>query len=239
MNIRIALFLLLSLTVLALASFTVMVRAQDVPATSSAPMQATESDDPDSLRMLRDKLASVVAELRKKDEQVVAGEVRVIEPNYLEIDTIAGVVQKVELDEALTKYFRVVGAAKEEIEPKDMVVGAYVLVTGLRTDGSFTANEVYIDEHFESKAGRVTELDATNLTLRLETFDKDILTVSVARSTTQELINASGTLEASIFSRIKEGDTVHVVYAVSSLRTPVSAVTPTRLLVIPMGYLSK
>lgn len=239
MNIRIYSVVWFAFFIIVFTLSAVAVHAQDTPSTNGATMQSTQQESPEDLRLLRDKLASVVAELRKKDEQVVAGEVRVIEPSYMEIDTIGGVAQKVELDEALTKYFRVVGAAKEEIEAKDVIVGAYILVTGLRTDGAFTANEIYIDEHFESKAGRVTELNATNLTLRLETFDKDTLTVSVARSTTQELLNTSGKLEASIFSRIREGDTVHVVYPVGRLRAPVTAITPARMLVIPMGYLSR
>lgn len=204
--------------------------------------QATDSASPDAsdIRRLRDRLASVVAQLRKKDEQVTVGEVQSITDNVIKIDTIAGSTQQITLDETLTKYFRISGAAKEEIELKDVSVGSYVIVTGMQTEGTFTANEIYLDEHFESKAGRVTEVDADNGTLRVETFDKDTLTVIIGRSVVQEKLNViSLSLSAVSFSEIREGDTVHIMYPVSSIKAPVTSVTPLRILVIPVAYFNR
>lgn len=225
-------------SVLAQPTTTESPDATTTPAEGDAvtPTPDSEGNTP-NIRVLRDRLASVVAELRKKDEQVIVGEVKSVDTANLEVDTISGVVEKIQLDETLSKYYQITGAAKEEIEQKDVEVGNYVIATGIRTEGAFSADEIYIDEPFDSKAGRVTEINGTNFTFRLETFDKDVLTVNVDRSVNQEILVVSTLgLEGSSFSRLREGDTVHIVYPVNSIKTQVTNVTPIRMLVIPLAY---
>lgn len=207
----------------------------DLVATDSA----TDTDLLD-IRKRRDRFASVVAELRKKDEQIIAGQVKSIDTTSIEIDTIAGSVEKLQLDDLLTKYYQISGAAKEEIQQKDIKSGQYAIVTGFRAEGSLSANEIYLDEPFDSKAGRIIEIDGDNYTFKLESFDKETLTVSIDRNVTQEILNAKGTgLETGGFTRLREGDTVHIVYPVKSIKQQTTFVTPTRLLVIPLAYFNK
>lgn len=204
-----------------------------------ASVSATQSI-PSDIRILRDRLASVVAELRKKDEQVVAGEIKTLDPKVIEVDTIAGATEQIQIDETLTKYYRIVGAAKEEIEQKDLKVGQYAIITSLSADGALSANEIYIDEPFDSKAGRITEIDSTNYTFKLETFDKETITVDIVKSVKQEVLNVSTlALEDSSFAKLKEGDTVHIVYPVKSIKQQPTIVTPARLLLIPLAYFNK
>lgn len=204
---------------------------------ADAPASDSATTDPSDLRKLRDRLASVVAQLRKKDEQVIAGQVSSLQGAVMDVETLAGSTEKITLDDTLTKYYRISGAAKEERELKDVTTGAYVVITGLRTDGSFTANEIYEDEHFESKAGRVTDMDSTDYTLRVETYDKETITVIVGRGVTIEALNVtSQTLGSGSFTQIREGDTVHIVYPVKTLNQQVSSVTPTRILIVPLAY---
>ena len=159
----IVIILNLSFGLIALGAAPISVLAQptstETPIETTTPgansLVATDSAStatPSDIRKLRDRLASVVAELRKKDEQVIAGEVKSIDTTNLEVDTISSIVEKIQLDDTLTKYYRISGAAKEEIAQKDLKQGSYAIVTGLRTEGSFSANEIYIDEPFDSKA---------------------------------------------------------------------------------------
>lgn len=234
-----------------LPAVSVMAQDETPPLTSETPVvsvtpQADESasgsatTNPSDLRKLRDRLASVVAQLRKKDEQVVVGELKAVSSATLEVDTIAGTVQTVQLDETLTKYYKISGAAKEEITQKDIKTGEYVIITGMRTEGTFSANEVYVDEPYDSKAGRVTEINSIDYSLKLETFDKETITVDIDRSVTQEILNTAGlNLEGASFTRIREGDTVHIVYPVTSIKKQVTRVTPSRILIIPLAYFNR
>lgn len=217
--------------------------------TSPTPTQATgektatgsaSASDSADLKKLRDKLASAVAQLRKKDEQVIAGEITKIDGQTMEIYTQSEATQKIQMDEVLTKYYRIVGAAKEDIQLKDMKVGQYVIITGLRTEGLVSANEIFVDEPFESKAGRIVEINSATFTFKLETYDKESLTINVERSVTQEYMNPTTLgVGAGGFSLMKEGDVAHVVYRVPSLKSQATSITPMRILIIPQGYFAK
>lgn len=208
--------------------------------TEKVASESAQSTDSADLRKLRDKLASAVAQMRKKDEQVVAGEVAKVDGIQFELNTLAGSIEKIQIDETLTKYYRIAGAAKEDIERKEITVGKYIIVTGLRTEGMVSANEIYVDDPFESRAGRITEINSVDGTFKLETFDKETLTINVERSTYQEYLN---TLTLNVgqggFSLMKEGDVAHIVYQMRSIKEQVTTIIPTRLLVIPARYFSK
>ena len=210
-------------------------KLSDTVASESA--MASSSAD---IRKMRDKLASMVAQMLNKERQVVAGELKSIEGIDYTIDTLAGSTDQVAIDEVLTKYYRIVGAAKEELQKKDIKIGQYVIVTGLRTDGQVTANEIFVDDPFDSKAGRVTEIDSNNYTFKLETFDKETITINIDRSVTQEALNIKTlALEPSSFIKIKEGDVAHVVFQMKSIKQALTTVTPVRMLVIPSAYFNK
>lgn len=205
----------------------------DLSASDSASVSA-------DMKKLRDRLASVVAQLRKKDEQAIAGELKSIEGSTIQMDTIVGVQEKITIDEALTKYYRIAGAVKDELKKNDLKVGQYAIVTGLKTDGAFSANEIYLDDPYEIKAGRVTEVNTDNYTFKLETFDKETITVNVDRTVVQESLTPKTLgLSNSSFSQIKEGDTAHIVYQLKSIKQVVTNVTPARILIIPASYFSK
>ncbi len=201
---------------------------------------SAESSDSAKIKPLRDRLASVVAEMRKKDQKVVAGDLKSISGTTLEVETVFGSTEKAQIDETLTKFYRIIGAATEEIKKTDIKEKQYVIITGPHLDGVINANEVYIDEHFESRAGRVTEVDSTNFNFKLETFEKETLNISVEKSTTQEILNIKTlNVEAGSFSRIKEGDIAHIVFGVKSVKEQKTSISPSRVFIIPVGYFTK
>lgn len=196
--------------------------------------------DTTQIKTLRDRLASVVANMRKKDQKVVAGDLKKISGSSIELETVFGTSEKAILDEALTKFYRIVGAATEEVKREDLKEKQYIIVTGPHLDGETTANEVYIDEHFESRAGRITDVNATNSTLKLETFEKDTINVTISRSTTLEIMNNKTlAVEQGGFARIREGDIAHIVYPVRSISDKKLNITPSKVFVIGSTYFVK
>ena len=207
------------------------------PAVATSSAQASESAE---LKKLRDRLANVVSEMRKKEQKVVAGDLKSMNGSVLEVETVFGNTEKAQIDDTLTKFYRIIGAATEEIKRADVKNGQYVIVTGPHLDGVISANEVYVDEHFESRAGRITEVNSANFTFKVDTFEKETLTVSVDRGAAQEIMNSkTKRAEAGGFSRIKEGDIAHIVYSVTSLKDTRTTVTPNRIFVIPGAYFAQ
>ncbi len=234
-------------TLMAFTMYLVPTYAQESSPTPSITgslnsLEASPSADTDTaqIKTLRDKLASVVANMRKKDQKVVAGDLKKISGSTVELETVFGSSEKAILDEALTKFYRIIGAATEEVKREDLKESQYIIVTGPHLDGKITANEIYIDEHFESRAGRITDVNTANATLKLETFDKDTISVTISRSTSLELLNSKTVaVEQGGFARIKEGDIAHIVYPVKSISEKKVSVTPSKVFVISSTYFTK
>lgn len=206
-------------------------------ATTSASLESTAEA---SIKNLRDRIASKVAQLRKRDEQAVSGQIISMTDSELVIESIFGKKETIQLDETLTKYYRFTGSAREEITKADTKVGQYIVVLGPRSSDKIIANEVFKDELYQSKSGRVTEVNASKSTIKIDTFDKETITVSIEGTTAIQAINpSSASIVAGTFARIKEGDTVHVVFRVLSISQKLDTVTASRILHIPVAYFAK
>lgn len=206
-------------------------------ATTSASLESTAEA---SIKNLRDRIASKVAQLRKRDEQAVSGQIISMTDTELVIESIFGKKETIQLDETLTKYYRFTGSAREEITKADTKVGQYIVVLGPRSSDKIIANEVFKDELYQSKSGRVTEVNASKSTIKIDTFDKETITVSIEGTTAIQAINpSSASIVAGTFARIKEGDTVHVVFRVLSISQKLDTVTASRILHIPVAYFAK
>lgn len=206
-------------------------------ATTSASLESTAEA---SIKNLRDRIASKVAQLRKRDEQAVSGQIISMTDTELVIESIFGKKETIQLDETLTKFYRFTGSAREEITKADTKVGQYIVVLGPRSSDKIIANEVFKDELYQSKSGRVTEVNASKSTIKIDTFDKETITVSIEGTTAIQAINpSSASIVAGTFARIKEGDTVHVVFRVLSISQKLDTVTASRILHIPVAYFAK
>ncbi len=212
---------------------------QEVTITASG-SASLESSPEASIKNLRDRIASKVAELRKRDEQAVSGEISAISDNELTIESIFGKKETIQLDEALTKYYRFTGSAREEIAKTDIKVGQYIVVLGPRSNEKIIANEVLRDELYQIKSGRVTEVNPSKSTFKLETYEKESITVTIeGTSAIQSLNTTTGGITTGSFARIKEGDTAHVVFRVISITQKLEQVTASRMLHIPVAYFAK
>lgn len=221
-------FLLIILT-----SFNIVVIAQEKTSSISA-VDETEIKD------FKDKIASKVAELQKKDQKSVAGYVVKNDKTQISIKSEDKKNFQIKIDDILTKVYKISGATKKEIQVEDLIKNDYLIVTGPASDTTVTANEIYVDEKYLAKVGRVTEVDKTNFSLKLMTPEKEEYSLDVESNTTQSMLNIKTlVVEKSGFSKIKEGDMIHFVVKKSQLEQKNNQFSAKKILTIPQEFFIK
>lgn len=178
--------------------------------TASASASSEEKD----VRQLREKIAQKVEEM-KKDERAYTGVVTKKQDRSLEILVVDGVVEKkytVNIDDTLTKLYKIGGTSKKEIKLSDIETGNYVIVLGQMLDNKIEADELSIDEQFIVRSGKISELSKSDYYYKIITFDKEEYTLDIQSLTKQFMMNVkTKEIEKTGFSKVKEGDNIHFV----------------------------
>lgn len=209
--------------------------------TKSASVSATPEEK--GTQHLLNTLKSQAEELRKKEQRAYVGIINKIDGGAIfKINAIEGVDEKtysIKVDDTLTKSYRIVGTKTNEIKKDDLKVGDYVIVTGQMLDNVVEANEIYIDEQFIVKTGRISEISKADYYLKVITYDKDEYTLDIQNSTKQFMLNVkTKEIESTGFSKIKEGDSVHFVVSKnnSEKSKEKNRYDAIRILVIPQEF---
>ncbi|QQS43838.1 hypothetical protein IPM65_06925 [Candidatus Roizmanbacteria bacterium] len=110
-------------------------------------------------------------------------------------------------------------------------------MTGPEIGDSITANAVYRDQQYLVISGKITNVTSEDFTVNVLTVDKTDYVLDVESKTSQKMLNIK-TLETEKigFSKLKEGDSVHVVVKGNPENTSQTRFTAERLLVIPNEY---
>jgi len=181
-------------------------------------IDATSSATPveeKGVKQLREKIASKVEEMRKKDQMAYVGIITKIEDSQIIISDTQGTDERkytIKIDDTLTTVYRILGATKKEIKKSDLKIGDYLIVAGLMLNDNLEANEVYVDEQFIVKTAKITEINKSDYYLKVITYDKDEYTLDIQSSTRQFMFNTKAKeIERMGFSGIKEGDSIHFV----------------------------
>lgn len=186
----------------------------------------------------KEKLASQVAKLSKKNKKAVAGIVDSIDSKKFKVKTDDEGDFEVKIDPDLTKFFLITLAGKTEKNISTLKKGAYVIVGGVLVDRVIEGNVIYQDEQFLADAGKIVAINASDNSIDVVTLAKETYTLDVAVATRLQIINIK-TLESerTTFTKIKEGDSVHfVVKKATNVKNRFNAV---RILVIPQEYFIK
>jgi len=105
---------------------------------------------------------------------------------------------------------------------------------------TITANEIYVDEKYLAKVGRVTEIDSVNYTLKLMTPEKENYNLDIESSTKQSILNIKTLdVEKSGFSKIKEGDMIHFVVKKTAYEQKDNSYSAIKILTIPQEFFIK
>ena len=206
-------------------------------ATSSVFSQ--DATDESAIDILKEKVADKVEELRQKNNKAISGFVQSNENNVIKIKTNAAEEYQVKLDPDLTKYFQIAGTTKKEIKSENIIADDYIIVTGVVTDKTISANAVFVDENFLVLTGRVSEVDKDNFSITVVTTAKEEITLDIETATKQSIVNIETVeIESTGFSKIKEGDTIHFVVKKTPEITD-NTYTAKKLLLIPQEYFIK
>lgn len=189
---------------------------------------------------LKDKIATKVAELRKKNLKAVAGIVIESMKNDIKIKTTTEVDYEVKVDQDLTELFVVSGNKKKDLKQSDLKKGSYVIITGPVADTTINANFIYQDEQYLVKSGKVTEVNADENYSKVLTSDKDDFTLDIETSTKLQILDSKTMeVETARFSKMKEGDTVHFVVKRTGEETQKNRFSADKILIIPQEYFIK
>jgi len=200
--------------------------------------QSTNSEL-EEIQNFKEKLASKVAELQKKEDKAISGFLILKKDKTLTIETTDNEQFSVELDDLLTKYFQVNVTALKEITLDDFEVDDYIIITGPISGKVITANNVYKDENFTSGSGIVSDTGQGDFVLNVVTLENETLTIDIETATKRKILNIKTLkLEDVGFSKIKTGDVLHFIYKKISNKDE-KKYSATKILVIPQEYFSK
>lgn len=200
--------------------------------------QSTNSEL-EEIQNFKEKLASKVAELQKKEDKALSGFLILKKDKSLTIETTDNEQFSVELDDLLTKYFQVNVSVLKEITLDDFEVDNFIIITGPISGKVITANNVYKDENYTSASGIVSDTGQGDFALKVVTLENETLTIDIETATKRKILNIKTLkLEDVGFSKIKTGDVIHFFYKKISNKDE-KKYSATKILVIPQEYFSK
>lgn len=201
----------------------------------SAQTATTSASDETDIKAFKDKIANVI----KKSDKAFSGLVTSNDGNIIKLKGGDDTIYEAKLDNELTKCFRISGASKKEIKADDISKNDYIIVTGVLTDKSITANSIFVDESYIVGSGRITEIDKDNYSIKVINSAKETFTLDVETYTKQLILNTK-TLEVERmgFSKIKEGDYAHFVVK-KGIDIKDNKYPAQKILIIPQEYFIK
>lgn len=191
-----------------------------------------------AIEELKEKVESKVSELTKSGNTTYSGFVQSLEDDILTLTTESGTVD-VELDPELTTFYQIQSNSSSEIDQEDIAEDDYVLVSGPKIGDSITGNAVYKDTSYLVRSGKIIEVNSDTYYIRVQTLEKDIYTIDIENSSKQQLLDIKTlSLEAAGFSKLKEGDNIHVVMR-DEADTTDNRYTAVTTIIIPQEYFIK
>jgi len=231
--------IILFLIIIQFSLLTNLALAQNEESTPSA---ETGSDkvSTETIENFKEKIASKVAELTKKEQKALAGFVSKIEDSQLTIKSDEQQNYQIKIDNIFTKIYQIAGNGKKEIKLDQLAKDDYLIVNGPINDNTISANYIFVDEKYIVNVGRVTEIDKDNYSVKLLTADKETINLDIETSTKQSILNIKTLqLERTGFSKIKEGDLIHFIIKKDSSAKNGTRFSAVKILIIPQEYFIK
>ena len=205
----------------------------DVPEPTVTKPEPTEDLD-DEVDKLKEKVAEKVSELSKNEDRVTSGVVSKVADSSL---TLGKNEIEISIDDTLTTYYEVQGSAIREIKQDDIAKNDYIFVIGPEINGVITANAVYKDQKYMVISGKITKVNQSDFSIEIVSLDKTAYTLDIQTQTTQRMLNIKSlAIEAIGFSKLKEGDAIHVVVKSDSEKPEATRFDAERLLIVPNEY---
>lgn len=231
---------LLISSILVSLMFTIPVWSQTTTPTEEISPAATTPEPTENLDKevdkLKEKVAEKVSQLAENSDQVTAGVVSGVAVDSLTVKSGDHDVE-VSTDDTLTTYYEVQGSAIKEVKRGSILKNDYIFVIGPEINGVITANAVYQDQKYLVLTGKITKVNQSDYSVEMISLDKTNYTLDIQTQTNQRLLNIKTLdLEAIGFSKLKEGDAIHVVVKSDPKNSKSTRYDASRLLVVPNEY---
>jgi hypothetical protein len=222
-----------ALIVFFLFLFNLLIFASDKTGSDSAKKETQKE-----VEILKEKIASKVAELRRQNFQAFSGKMVEIKKGEIEIKDYNDEKRKVFTDDLLTKYYLIKDNQKKEINFSDLKKDDYIIVSGILTDKGIGANMIFVDEKYLVDFGKIVEKDKNEYWLKVVTLTNETISLDIEAFTKQWLLNIKSLeLERTGFSKIKEGDMIHFV--AKDKKNENNRLSAQKIVVIPQEYFLK
>ena len=203
------------------------------PTKQAAP--TTEVDK--NIKLLKEKIATKVAELRKENKTVIIGYIATHDKESLIVKSNDNKTHKITVDETITELYSLSKKKPTKIKIANLKVGDYVVVSGIQIDDFMSANIIYVDKEYGVLAGKVTDIDSKEFSIQALATDKDQYTLDVESTTKQAIYTVNtNSIQKAGFSKIKVGDTIHFVVEKTNDKKTTIRAPAIRLLIIPQEY---
>jgi len=190
------------------------------------------------VEILKEKIASKVAELRQENKQVISGKIVAIKQGEIEIVNNNNEKKIVSIDDLLTKYYSINLNQKREINFSDLKKDDYIVVSGIINDKGINADMIFVDEKYIVDFGKIMEINKEEYWLKVVTSTNETISLDIETFTKQWLLNIKSLeLEKTGFSKIKEGDTIHFV--VRDKKNENNRFSAQKIVIIPQEYFLK
>lgn len=192
-----------------------------------------------NVELLKEKIATKVAELRRESKKVLAGRITKVEKDYFMLETSDNKLYQVTVDETLTTIYSLIQKTATRISLTDLKLKDYTIVSGVPIENVINANIIYLTKQYIVTSGKVTDLNSKEFTIDVLTTQRDRIKLDVESSTTQFMYSEkSDATVRSGFSKIKVGDTIHFVIEKPDEQSEPLRAPALRLLLIPQETLN-
>ena len=189
----------------------------------------------DQIQILKDKIATKVAEISKSNKQVLVGTVQTTDEAGFSILS-KGTTVKALIDSDMTTYENIIDPSKK-ITLKNIKKDAYVLLDGVMLGNEFSVKTVYLQLQYEIIAGTIKNIDSKQYLVDVITSDQETITIDIEKSTVQRKIDSQLSIVKAGFSDYAVGDRIQCVIP----KRPAESIRASgvRTLIIPDNILPK
>ncbi|OGG06072.1 hypothetical protein A3D05_04190 [Candidatus Gottesmanbacteria bacterium RIFCSPHIGHO2_02_FULL_40_24] len=162
------------------------------------------------IEILKEKIATKVAQLRDQEKGAFYGIVKSSGGNEVVLSTVKG-EQKFTHSEDTLVYI-ISDNAKKEAGLKDVKTGVVVSALGYFNENrdNLLAKYIFIQESFTRITGKLANIDKSNYTLTVKTKNGDILIDFEKYTVTSSFLKGKGKQKGG-FSKFQVGDSVYIV----------------------------
>jgi len=193
--------------------FSTVIRVSAQVSSDSTSQTEKDKDLIDKLKqieILKEKIATKVAEVRQAEKGAVGGEIKSVSENSVTLQTPQG-EKKFSFSED-TLVFNLKDSTKKETKIAELKTGLTVSAFGNfnQNKDSLLAKFIYLEGNPSHLTGVITDIDKANFTFTVKAKEGD-LTVDFEKNTRTTIYDRIKGVQKSGFSKLKIADTVFIM----------------------------